>query len=453
MKSNELREHREAVAGELSSLRARRTQLLKDRDAVKGELAGIPASDIAALRDSEAFKRAEGISRDLNDVQREIEASEGTQTALLGLMAETVPSEIPSEVQGENLRQTHGIVDARAAVAASEELRDLAKSGMFAPGTRRKFGTVDIGEVADRDLVGAYLSGRVAAGPLPAATPGPIGTFAGGVPVDYRGIVPPMLQPLSLLDLIPTGTTDSNTVDYVQVTGLPLGAAETAELALKPELGFATSDQQAPVRTIAGWIKLARQALADIAGLGTFINTQIPYAVRYRLLQQLVGGDGSGVNLKGIYNTTGVLAPAHTVNFNAADDVLNAVTQILLSGAEPNFVAMHPVDYQTLALTKSTTGNYIYVQPGSSHDQPSPALSPPATLWGLPVVRSWAVPQGTPLVGDSSAMTLLIREGLTVRTSDSDQDDFVRNRVTVLGEMRCAFVVWRPAAIAKVALS
>jgi hypothetical protein len=41
--------------------------------------------------------------------------------------------------------------------------------------------------------------------------------------------------------------------------------------------------------------------------------------------------------------------------------------------------------------------------------------------------------------------TLLIRSGIQVLISDSDQDDFIRNRVTLLGEMRAALAVWRPA--------
>ncbi len=36
--------------------------------------------------------------------------------------------------------------------------------------------------------------------------------------------------------------------------------------------------------------------------------------------------------------------------------------------------------------------------------------------------------------------------------SDSDQDDFVNNRITMLAEMRAALPVFRPAAFATVAL-
>jgi hypothetical protein len=70
----------------------------------------------------------------------------------------------------------------------------------------------------------------------------------------------------------------------------------------------------------------------------------------------------------------------------------------------------------------------------------------------VPLIPSVAIAQGTALVGDFSiGAQLLIREGVQVLLSDSDQDDFIRNRVTMLAEMRAALPVFRPAAFATVA--
>jgi hypothetical protein len=46
-----------------------------------------------------------------------------------------------------------------------------------------------------------------------------------------------------------------------------------------------------------------------------------------------------------------------------------------------------------------------------------------------------------------------VREGVTVLASDSDQDDLLRNRVTLLGEARFALAVWQPSAFAVVDLA
>ena len=61
---------------------------------------------------------------------------------------------------------------------------------------------------------------------------------------------------------------------------------------------------------------------------------------------------------------------------------------------------------------------------------------------------------GGALVGDfANGCTLFVREGANVRLSDSDQDDFVRNRATLLGEGRFALAVWSPASFVTVDLS
>ncbi len=65
-----------------------------------------------------------------------------------------------------------------------------------------------------------------------------------------------------------------------------------------------------------------------------------------------------------------------------------------------------------------------------------------------------AIPAGRALVGDwGRGATLLIREGVHVLVIDSDQDDFVRNRVTLLGEMRAALPVWQPSLFVDVDLA
>jgi HK97 family phage major capsid protein len=69
-------------------------------------------------------------------------------------------------------------------------------------------------------------------------------------------------------------------------------------------------------------------------------------------------------------------------------------------------------------------------------------------------VASTAIAVGTALVGDFGlGATLFIREGVAVRISDSDQDDFTRRRVTLLGEIRCGLAVWQPTCFCLVHLA
>ena len=58
------------------------------------------------------------------------------------------------------------------------------------------------------------------------------------------------------------------------------------------------------------------------------------------------------------------------------------------------------------------------------------------------------------MVPDSRvAGRVIVREGANVTISDSDQDDFTRNKVTVLAEGRFGLEVEQPAAVCSVDLT
>jgi HK97 family phage major capsid protein len=439
----QIRDRLKAVRDQLADLRQRRTEAKKERDAAKTAFANADFSKEGdpKLTDSAEFKNAEEWVRRVGDLDDEIDDKKAEETAILGLLGNDAPD--PANGNGPNpgLPIVHGW-DGHALLRNSDGYTDARERGVFH--STGAFGTVDLGQIATREQAVDVLRGRMMAA-VPNAPGGvTIGSPAAPIIVpDYRGVISPLLLSLSLIDLIPTGTTDSNIVNYVQVSGIPGPAAETAELAAKPQLGMTFVDAQAPVVTIAGFIKAARQALDDMAGLATMINTLLPYAVRRRLLGQVIAGDGVGQNLLGIMNTTGIGAPAFVTGDTLPDAVLRAMTTIILSDADPNFVALNPTDWQTIMLLKNTLGNYIYGAPGAQ-----PGGMPSQTLWGLALTANRIMAAGKPLLGDAGQATIMVREGLNVKTSDSDQDDFIKNRVTVLAEMRTAFLVWRPAGFA-----
>jgi hypothetical protein len=73
-------------------------------------------------------------------------------------------------------------------------------------------------------------------------------------------------------------------------------------------------------------------------------------------------------------------------------------------------------------------------------------------LWGVPVVDTDALAAGTALVGDFSKAVLFDRQSLAV-TLGTINDQFIRNMVTVLGEVRAGFGVIRPVAFVRATLA
>jgi len=431
-----IRDRLKAVRAQIEQVRDQRAALAKDREDAKDAFARADIDlSAAGAHDTAEFKAAEQAVGALGEADDQLADLQVTERGLLGMLGETTP---PDSRGGNgptpDLMDTLKAWDGRKLLAAGA-YQEARESGTFT--SSHQFGSVALGEIASRDQFQSFLADVGSDNKL------------GATAADRRGFIQPLLKPLTLLDIIPVGTTDSSSVEYVQVVAIPTGAQETAELQPKPPLGLTTVDATAPVRTIPGYVKLARQALDDVAGLSTLINTLLPYEVRRRIESQILSGDGVGQNLKGILNTSGIGAPAFVAGDNTADAILRAVTVIILSDGDPNFVALNPITWQDLLLMRENTGGpntggYLFGSPG---------MVTAPTIWGLATTANRTVPVATPLVGDANGATLLVREGVNIKVSDSDQDDFTRNRVTVLAEARVALPVWRPASFAKAALS
>lgn len=436
--NTQIRERIKQTREQLAEARSRRAAAVQERDEAKTKFA--QAQHDGPVDQWPEFGAAQEAVARLGGIDDEVNALLNAQNGLLQMIGES-----DEEAAGSALRHNGG-ESAENQWSGGALLLDpdgayqrARQAGIFTQASQ--FGTVNVGQVATREDSIRFLT------ELPSATPGPVtsaGQAVGAFPTDRRGIQPFPMRPLRFLDLIPTGTTDANLIEYVQVTAIPSGATEVAELAAKPELGLTTVDATAPVRTIAGWIKIARQALEDSAGLSSLINSLLPYEVRRRVEGQILSGNGTAPNLRGILNTTGIGAPTFVAGDNVADAVLRAMTVVILADQEPNFVALHPTSWQTLLLMREgvNSGQYLYGGPGTMAT---------ATIWGLTITPSTKIPVATPLVGDASGCMLFVREGVNIKISDSDQDDFIRNRVTVLAETRVAFAVIRPAAFCKAA--
>jgi HK97 family phage major capsid protein len=434
------------VRERLQSKRADRTRLQREVESARDSFGDADFANDTDITSTQEFLDVERAVGDMGQCKDDISSLENAESAILKLLGDNPSSNGGHRDSLGESPSTYGW-DGRNMLASSDSYRDAADSGVFHSDAH--FGTVVLGKVCDRDNFAQFVSPRWSAN-IPTAPAGAITSSASTnlIPTDSRGLLAPGLRPLNLLDVIPVGTTDSNMIAYVQVTGVPGYAAETAEGAVKPQEGIAFTDATAPVRTIAGYIKMNRQAMDDQAGLATLVNTLLPYDVRRRLEAQMLQGDGIGQNLLGLLSTSGIGAPASVAGDNIMDGILRAITTVVLSDRDPTFVAMNPLTYQSMSIMKASgSGEYLLDMPGGVEAHYSRG-----TVWGLTPVRNRLMPQATPLVGDPMGATLLVREGVTVKTSDADQDDFIRNRVTVLAETRVAFPIWYPAAFAKAPL-
>jgi HK97 family phage major capsid protein len=416
-----LKDQLKEIDSELSEARDDRAEKAKARDEARDKYA-----NSGAKAGSDEFKEARAAVQALGEVDDKIAQLTQNKVGVLELLGRD-----GSEALGKDDRPSGNPTDPRESwgAAALLDRPDVQEMLGSAAHSRARIGRQQIGEVMSRDAFAADVVGTTA--------------MRRG---DYYGILPQLRRSLRVLDLLPTGTMDSNTFPYTIESGAFTGAAETVEGDAKPEAAITFTDAEVTARTIAAWLKLQKQSLADTPALRSIIDSRLRYLVLRRLEAQVLAGNGTAPNLRGILNTSGIGTVAYDSGQEKADHLLDGIVTVLLADAEASGAVVNPLDWRDILKSKAS-GDGHYFSGG-------PFQVTPEIAWGVPLVPSVAIPQGTALVGDFAlGAILMIREGVQVLLSDSDQDDFTKNRVTLLGEMRAALPVFRPAAFATVALA
>lgn len=248
---------------------------------------------------------------------------------------------------------------------------------------------------------------------------------------------------LTVRDLISPGSTTSNMIEYVRQTAFTNNAAVVAEGAAKPESGMTFDLVTSPIATLAHWVKASKQILADAPQLQTFINAQLEYGLKLKEEAQLLLGSGSGGNLNGIYTqATEYAEPIDIGRTPTRIDLLRlAMLQATLNEFPPTGIVLHPADWAAIELMQDAQDRYLFANPQS--------LAGP-TLWGLPVVATQAMAVDTFLVGAFRPCAQIFdREDVVALVSTEDQDNFIKNMVTILLEERLGLAVYRPSAFIK----
>lgn len=253
------------------------------------------------------------------------------------------------------------------------------------------------------------------------------------------GIITPPNRLMTVRDLITPGQMDGNTLEYVVETGFNNNAAPVAETAKKPESDIKLDLVSTSAKVIAHTTKAARQILDDAAQLRTYIDGRLRYGLALEEEQQLLLGDGTGQNLNGIVPQATAYSAAFTPeDATAIDTIRLAMLQAALAEYPATGSIMHPTDWGRIELTKDADGRHIIGNPQGT-------LSP--TLWGIPVVATKAMTIDKFLTGAFMlGAQIFDRWAARVEIATENEDDFVRNQVTMLCEERLALAVYRPEA-------
>lgn len=257
------------------------------------------------------------------------------------------------------------------------------------------------------------------------------------------GIIPLPQAPLTILDVVRMIPTDKETVEYVYEKTFTNTAAETAEetdasIASEGTLDFDSGT--VPCEWIPFVIPSTRQLLSDEPRLEAWINERLVRGVKTRLQSQVINGNGTPPNVKGIANWSGILTQDC-----GADDVFaqihKAKTKILVNtyaNYAPNGILLHPNDYERVILAMDAEDRYYFGGPLSDGAQ---------SIWGMRPIVHTSVTEGTPIVLDLSVVEVYVREGVQVSVSDSHSDFFTKNKLMWMAQGRFANLVTQAKAV------
>lgn len=255
------------------------------------------------------------------------------------------------------------------------------------------------------------------------------------------GIIAPPDRRMTIRDLLMPGRMDGNALEYVKETGFTNNAGMVAEGALKPQSDLKFDLVSTTAKVIAHHMKASRQILDDASQLQSYIDGRLRYGLAFKEEQQILNGDGTGQNLLGIipqasaYVRPGGVIPSSE---KIIDTLRYAMLQTILAEFPASGHVLNPIDWTSIETLKDTTGQYIIGNPQGT-------LNP--TLWGLPVVATQAITAGKFLTGAFSMGAQIFDRWLSrVEVATENEDDFIKNLVTILAEERLALAVYRPEA-------
>jgi HK97 family phage major capsid protein len=239
--------------------------------------------------------------------------------------------------------------------------------------------------------------------------------------------------------------TEAPSIEFVQHTGTTGAAGLVAEGAAKPELVFELAQLTLPMQKIACHLGLTWEILSDWDNFVSYAHAEQFRQVIVAENNQFINGTGASGQLTGLLSTTGVLthdaANDNQTNQTAVDSIQLAMATLRNGSALaiPDLFICSPNTWTGLKSIKDLYARYILT--------PDPANDAPDTLWGIEVLQTTQIADGTGILLDTTKFgQVVVREPIVMRMGFANAD-FTNNIVRFVAEERLNLAVVRPAAI------
>ena len=267
------------------------------------------------------------------------------------------------------------------------------------------------------------------------------------VPADrLGGIATTPNRALTIRDVLPSSSTDSNLVEFTREASFTnnagptvSGSPEKYENVTKPESAITFSLVTAPVITLAHFIPASVQVLDDSASLASHINGRLMYGLKLKEETQILSGTGANHQLNGLITQGTAYTPTSPQMTNEIDIIRHAIKQAHVAEYMPDFLVLNPSDWYDIEIrhVASSDDRYVVGNPNNMMGH---------RIWSLPVVVTNSISSGTFLLGSSMAAEIKDRQQAAVEASREDSTNFQKNMVTIRAEERLTLCVYRTEA-------
>lgn len=227
------------------------------------------------------------------------------------------------------------------------------------------------------------------------------------------------------------GRTSLNPYTWVNKTNKQGNAQFIGEGVLKPLASFELAVEQSNAKKVAERFRVSTELLNDIDGMQSLIENEARFEVETAANTASLTGTASSTSPAGV--TT--LASAFTLTTIEAgasptmvDAIRSAQAQLTSLGFDRDIVAfVNPIDGANMDMAKSTEDGHYLLPPFVSADG--------TIVKGVPVIEDRNIAVGNLLIGDMSKYQILMVQDFFVKWG-YDSDDFSKNLITMIAEMR-----------------
>ena len=276
------------------------------------------------------------------------------------------------------------------------------------------------------------------------------GLVAAGSQVVSTIVMPSIIEEgkpaTSVLDVLPSRIVPSPVYSFVRqvsprVPNAKVTPAGTPKSVTQVSVEAVTNQLQV-IATLSE--RIDSYVLEDGAGggdnLSSFLTSELVYALRVALEDEVVNGPGGAGHFTGLLNTSGIRVANFQVD--VLTSVRKALTAMETSGYQAGVLLMSPGDWEALDLKAASQASVEY--------RSLPIQQSERRIWGTRVVVTTSLPAKTALLLGEGSTVIDTDGSINIKFSDSVGDSFERNQVVLRAESRWGLSCLQPGAIFKV---